>query len=88
MRDKLFLIRNILNTIFIVMAVGAMIGLVVCQDGKSMTICYGVAIAAVIIKIVEVILRIPNMTQKTVYEQRKHHKRRDAGVREAGPAEQ
>ncbi|MCQ2267139.1 MAG: hypothetical protein MJZ40_05445 [Bacteroidaceae bacterium] len=82
MRDKLFYLRNILNVVFILLAIGAMVGVLVCKSSTGQNICYAVALVAVIIKIIEVILRTPSMTRKTQYEQRRYHQRRNTRLSE------
>lgn len=56
--NKLF-IRNILNGIFILVALIAMIGIL--ADGKHVMIWYSVGLFAVVIKMVEVVLRMPGI---------------------------
>lgn len=84
--DRTFFIRNILNIAFIILALGAMVGVVVCKSRMGTNISYGVAVVAVIIKIIEVILRMPSMTKKTQYEQRRYNKRWYSGLQEADSA--
>ena len=55
-------LRNALNTIFILMAVAAMVGVAwAAHKGGSLTPWYATALAAVLVKMVEVVLRIPSM---------------------------
>lgn len=86
--DRTLFIRNILNAVFILLSIGAMVGVLVCKSRLGMNISYGVAVVAVVIKIIEVIIRMPSMTKKTEYEQRRHYKRRYSGVSETESAEQ
>lgn len=57
--SKNLFIRNLLNSLFILLAIIAMIGIVV-TDGNLM-IWYGLGLFAVIIKMVEVMLRMPGI---------------------------
>lgn len=58
-KPHLFL-RNILNGIFILLAAGAMIGIVIFEQGSShLTHSYYLGVAAVLVKMVEVMLRMP-----------------------------
>lgn len=87
MSDKTLYIRNILNAAFMLLAIGAMVGVLVCKSKMGINISYGVGLLAVIIKIIEVILRMPSMTRKTQYEQRRYHQRRHSGLSETQSAE-
>ncbi len=58
MTHNLFL-RNILNSIFIIVALVAMIGILV--DNTRTMLWYSVGLFAVIIKMVEVVLRMPGI---------------------------
>ena len=58
MTHNLFL-RNILNSIFIIVALIAMIGILV--DSTHSMLWYSVGLFAVIIKMVEVVLRMPGI---------------------------
>ena len=49
-------LRNILNTLFV-----AMIGIVVSDKGRGLMVWYGVGLFAVIIKMIEAVLRMPGM---------------------------
>ena len=60
---NLFL-RNILNGIFILLAIIAMVGIVASGQGGDMMLWYGLGLFAVIIKMVEVVLRMPGMKAK------------------------
>ncbi len=52
-------IRNILNALFIIVALVAMIGIIVAKEHVMMW--YSVGLFAVIIKMVEVMLRMPGI---------------------------
>lgn len=52
-------IRNVLNTLFILIAIIAMVGIMV--DKTHPMIWYGVGLFAVLIKMVEVMLRMPGL---------------------------
>lgn len=58
-KSKNLFLRNILNGIFILVALAAMIGILV-DDAHIMT-WYAVGLFAVIIKMVEVVLRMPGL---------------------------
>lgn len=58
---NLFL-RNWLNGIFMLMAVAAMAGLLIFSDSKEgMMACYAIGLLAVVIKMVEVMMRMPGL---------------------------
>ncbi len=52
-------IRNILNALFIIVALVAMIGIIVAKE--YVMVWYSVGLFAVIIKMVEVMLRMPGI---------------------------
>ena len=56
-------IRNILNSVFILVAVVAMIGIVATHSSPKSMIWYGVGLFAVLIKMVEVALRMPGLNK-------------------------
>lgn len=58
-KAKNLFLRNILNSIFILVALAAMIGILV--DNNHIMIWYGVGLFAVLIKMVEVLLRMPGL---------------------------
>jgi len=63
-KQGLFL-RNLLNTAFILLAVAAMIGIVICPAGsKWLMIWYGVGLFAVLLKMVEAVLRMSSLTRR------------------------
>ena len=65
-RDKLFLLRNVLNTIFILMALVAMIGIAFSwYFTADVTWCYILGLCAVFVKMVEAMFRMPHMLKKT-----------------------
>ncbi len=74
--NRLFL-RNILNSIFIILAILAMIGVLIFNSGTLwLSISYGVGIVAVLVKMVEVMLRMPGMKkQEPRYRSRLHTRR-------------
>jgi len=77
-RRELFL-RNILNSIFMLMAVIAMAGIGYAMYKESQqiyTISIGIGLAAVLIKMVEATLRMSNMLQKPRHEQSKRKRAR------------
>lgn len=61
---RLFLVRNTLNCVFIVMALVAMVGIVADGRGNHTMIWYGLGLFAVVIKMTEVLLRMPGMRNK------------------------
>ena len=60
MKKNLF-IRNILNSIFILLAIVSMLGIVFSEKSGNMYIWYGLGLFAVMIKMVEVMLRMPGL---------------------------
>ena len=60
MSKNLFL-RNILNSVFILIAIIAMVGIVFSDKMGNIYIWYGLGLFAVIIKMVEVMLRMPGL---------------------------
>ncbi len=60
-QNRLFL-RNILNVAFIIVALVAMVGILVAKE--SVMTWYMVGLVAVIIKMVEVMLRMPGFRKK------------------------
>lgn len=64
MSRNLFL-RNIINSFFILLAVAAMVGIVVTDEGsQARTACYALGLVAVVVKMVEVVLRMPGMRKE------------------------
>lgn len=59
------LIRNWLNGLFIVLALIAIVGVLYFRAGeRGLTISYGIAILAIIVKMVEAIFRLPGVFNK------------------------
>ena len=59
------LIRNWLNGFFIVLALIAIVGVLYFRAGeRGLTISYGIAILAIIVKMVEAIFRLPGVFNK------------------------
>lgn len=55
-------VRNWLNGIFMLMAVVAMAGLLVFSNSEKGTMaCYGLGLLAVLVKMVEVVMRMPGL---------------------------
>ena len=74
-RDKTLFVRNILNSIFILLAIVAMIGVLIAKPGTMLLyIFYGIGILAILIKIGEVMIRMPSMLRKPIYQQRRERK--------------
>ena len=70
--DKTLFVRNVLNSVFIVMALLAMVGVLVFKAGTTgLYASYGLGLAAILVKMAEVLMRMPSMLRKTQYEQRK-----------------
>ena len=59
--SKILFIRNILNSIFIILAIIAMLGIIFSEGINNVYIWYGCGLFAVIIKMVEVVLRMPGL---------------------------
>lgn len=60
--NRNLLMRNWLNGIFMLMAVGAMAGLMLFSKSKeSLMACYAIGLLAVVIKMVEVVMRMPGL---------------------------
>ncbi len=62
--QKLLFLRNVLNTVFILMAVIAMMGIVLCDGGEGLMKWYILGLIAVVVKMVEVALRMPGMRRR------------------------
>ncbi len=60
MSTNLF-IRNILNSVFVLLAIIAMIGIVATDEDGNLMMWYGLGLFAVVIKMVEVVLRMPGL---------------------------
>ena len=59
------IIRNWLNGLFIVLALIAIVGVLYFQAGeRGLTLSYGIAILAIIVKMVEAIFRLPGVFNK------------------------
>lgn len=66
-------LRNWLNSIFIVIAALAMIGVVVFSDSELGTMaCYCLALLAVVVKMVEVMIRMSGYKRNS-YDTRRNH---------------
>lgn len=60
-----FIIRNWLNGIFIVLSILAIIGVMIFDAGEpQLYISYGIAILAILIKMVEAVFRMPGVINK------------------------
>ena len=72
---KLLHIRNILNAIFILLAIIAMVGILISKTHTYLVWSYGVGILAVLIKMAEVVLRYPSMIRNSndVKNRRRSH---------------
>lgn len=57
-------VRNILNSIFILLALVAMIGILVTPVGPGIMIWYGVGLFAVVVKMAEAVMRMPGIGRK------------------------
>ena len=59
------IIRNWLNGLFIVLALIAIVGVLYFRAGeRGLTLSYGIAILAIIVKMVEAIFRLPGVLNK------------------------
>ena len=59
------IIRNWLNGLFIVLALIAIVGVLYFRAGeRGLTLSYGIAILAIIVKMVEAIFRLPGVCNK------------------------
>lgn len=59
------IIRNWLNGLFIVLALIAIVGVLYFRAGeRGLTLSYGIAILAIIVKMVEAIFRLPRVFNK------------------------
>lgn len=64
-RRRLLYIRNGLNIVFMLLALVAMVGVCVFKAGEwGLYLSYGVGIVAVLIKMVEAVLRMPGIFDK------------------------
>lgn len=62
---RMLVIRNWLNGIFIILAIIAIIGVLIFKAGQpGLYYSYGVAVIAVIIKMIEALFRMPGFTKK------------------------
>lgn len=53
------MVRNVLNALFIILAVVAMVGIVASDPEGSLMTWYAVGLVAVVVKMIEVVLRMP-----------------------------
>lgn len=64
--DRLFMLRNLLNVIFIIMAAVAMVGIAISWGTATSPMwCYVFGLVAVVIKMMEVMLRMPGLLKRT-----------------------
>lgn len=62
---KMLVVRNWLNSIFILLSIVAIIGVLVFKGGEpGLYYSYGIAVVAVIIKMVEAMFRMPGIGKK------------------------
>lgn len=72
--DRLLFVRNILNAVFILLAVVAMAGIGFSWgSGDTFAWAYAVGIVAVLIKMVEALLRMPGLLRKPQARDRSRH---------------
>lgn len=77
---RYFALRQLLNVLFILMAVVAMVGIAVGWSGGGVPVwAYPLALVSVLIKMVEAMLRMPGMLRRTT-----RRTTAKAGEREAG----
>lgn len=63
--DRMLFLRNILNSVFILLAVVAMVGIALSWKAESSaTWGYAVGIIAVLVKMIEALLRMPGLLKK------------------------
>ena len=73
-QDKTLFVRNILNSVFIILAIASMLGVLIAKPGTTaLHICYATGLVAILVKMAEVMMRMPSMMRKTQYEQRKNN---------------
>lgn len=66
--NRLFL-RNILNGIFIILSLTVIIGIMVLPSSSPyFNVCIGAGILAVVIKMIEVLLRMPGFKKDSTYK--------------------
>ncbi len=59
------MLRNVLNAVFMLMALVAMVGIVASSQGSPlMMVWYALGLVAVMVKMVEVMLRVPFMKRR------------------------
>lgn len=62
---KMLVIRNWLNGIFIVLALVAIVGVLIFKGGeRGLYVSYGIAVLAVIIKMIEALFRMPGFKNR------------------------
>ena len=62
--QKLLFLRNVLNSVFILMAVIAMVGIVLCEAGEGMMQWYMLVLVAAVVKMVGVAFRMSGMRRR------------------------
>lgn len=71
--DNNLFVRNILNSVFMLMAAIAMIGLVITWSNDTRPVwCYMLGMLAVIVKMIEAMLRMPGLLKRTPQSRRPH----------------
>lgn len=64
-RGNHLMLRNVLNAVFMLMALIAMVGIVASPQGSTLImVWYGLGLVAVLVKMVEVMLRVPFMKRR------------------------
>lgn len=64
-RGNHLMLRNVLNAVFMLMALVAMVGIVASPQGSTLImVWYGLGLVAVLVKMVEVMLRVPFMKRR------------------------
>lgn len=71
--SRLLFIRNILNATFILIAIIAMAGIALSSSPATTHLFYAIGLLAVIIKGIEVALRMPGMTHKAPRHERRNN---------------
>lgn len=67
------LLRNVLNAVFILLAIVAMVGVLIAPVGSSwLTAAYATGLLAVIVKMSEVMLRMPGMKKRETQSHKRY----------------
>ena len=73
-QHRILVIRNWLNSIFIVLALLAIAGVLYFKAGeRGLMISYGIGVLAVLIKMVEAMFRMPESSTSCNYDERRNY---------------